>query len=418
MNAEDRVRNFAGPGRLSVEEPTANSVRMLERRVPSIRVGLVSSFYPETPGGAEVGLRDLINGFRQLGLDYNVFSLGRVRSSDPPMVPVGSIGRIPRKVRILDPPGLAKLVAWELSRILDRNPVDVLHVNDTYCLRGVLPPAKAHGIPVILSYHNNVGITHRAFGVPRPLSTWLDAMEPAVLRAAGRCALVIADSDYTARRLWVKGLESNRVITVYVDGLIDTPSSAPPPPVRRGELRIASAGRLHGHKGFHILVGALHRMAALGVKARLTIAGTGPSRISLVRLVHRLRLRDSVHFVGPLTSDRIASLYDASDVVVVPTLTPEPFGRVAVEAMSRGRPVVASDTGGLREIVEEGVTGLLVPPGNPQALASRLVTLHRDRMLLERLGRTALERCRERFASHLIARQVIGLYERVAGARC
>jgi len=99
--------------------------------------------------------------------------------------------------------------------------------------------------------------------------------------------------------------------------------------------------------------------------------------------------------------------------VVVPSITPEPFGRVAVEAMSRGKPVIGSRVGGLPEIIKDGDSGFLVAPGNASILADRLMTLERDRGLGEEMGWKGFNFCKQVFDQMSIVGQVVEAYDSI-----
>src|SRR3989442_10336277 len=114
----------------------------------------------------------------------------------------------------------------------------------------------------------------------------------------------------------------------------------------------------------------------------------------LINLCDRLGLSDLVNVVGRVSPQELIGLYDWCDVVVVPTITPEPFGRVAVEAMSRGRPVIGTATGGLTEIIDDGQTGYLVPPSNPSAIAEKLLIFQNQRNMVAEMGTRGLEKCK------------------------
>src|SRR2546421_13072920 len=144
------------------------------------------------------------------------------------------------------------------------------------------------------------------------------------------------------------------------------------------------------------------------------MAGDGPYSSKLLNLAERLGLMDRIKFVGRVAPQELTRLYDWSDVVVVPTITPEPFGRVAVEAMSRGRPVIGTNAGGLTEIIDDGVTGFLVSPGDSSAIAERILTFRNQPHLLDEMGERALEKCRVAFDQRMIAGQVLDVYRSLA----
>jgi glycogen(starch) synthase len=117
----------------------------------------------------------------------------------------------------------------------------------------------------------------------------------------------------------------------------------------------------------------------------LVLAGDGPERGRLERLAHELGLRSRVRFLGFVPHDRVPGLLRSSDVLVMPSRYEE-LGTAMVEGMYAGLPVVASDTGGVPELVEHDGSGLLVPPGQAAPLADALNRLLKDQDLSRRFG--------------------------------
>ncbi|OCI32666.1 glycosyltransferase [Oerskovia enterophila] len=173
-----------------------------------------------------------------------------------------------------------------------------------------------------------------------------------------------------------------------------------------GLVRVGYAGRLAPHKGVDVLLTAVEGDERL----HLTLAGDGPSAPALRERARPLG--DRVRFVGPLTGDDLVSFYRALDVLAVPSLdTPgwiEQFGRVAVEAMACGVPVVASDSGALPDVV--GGAGLLVPPGDPVALHDALVRVADEPGLADSLRRRGAARAAT-CAWPEVARRYRAIYE-------
>ena len=375
-----------------------------------MNIGLVASFYPVILGGAEVGLEALLDCLKSGGVKHVLFTLSKVRTgTDNDIVPIGSFGHIPKGLKLFGLPILDFMLAGHLATLIRRNCIDLLHVQDTYSLCGAVMAAEDSGIPIVLSYHNDVGIPHAHFGVPYPLNVWLDKREVGILEAASRCSLVIADSAYIAEQLARAGLRRDCVKVVYIDGAI---SSWAKEAVSSDHdfFRVLAVGRLQHHKGFHNLLFAAKKVLSRGTDIEIIIAGDGPYRRKLLRLAAELGLESHVTFSGYAENKTIASLYDWSDVVVVPSITPEPFGRVAVEAMSRGKVVIGSDIGGIPEIIDDGVTGFLVPPDNPADLAEKLSFLCAQPNIRKKMGRKALEMSKERFNSTKITRKVLDIY--------
>jgi glycosyltransferase involved in cell wall biosynthesis len=165
------------------------------------------------------------------------------------------------------------------------------------------------------------------------------------------------------------------------------------------------AGRLNHWKGQGLLIEAASLLKQQNRLGRLHLvivgdvfAGHEDLRSQLVELAQRLGLTSRVHFL-PFVSD-IFSVWRASDIAVVPSTEPEPFGMVAIEAMACGLPVVAAAHGGLLDIVVNGQTGFLFEPRNVGALAEYLVTLADDRQLRQRLGEAGARRQAAAFSLH------------------
>jgi glycosyltransferase involved in cell wall biosynthesis len=165
-------------------------------------------------------------------------------------------------------------------------------------------------------------------------------------------------------------------------------------------LRLVCVGTLHEVKGQRFLVEACRLLADQGVDVECCLVGAGSDESALREQISALGLADRVHLKGELTRPQIAELLRTSDVLVTPSVPTRRGKRegipiVLMEAMASGVPVVASRISGIPELVEDGVSGLLVPPGEPAALARALTRLHDDKDLRRQLalsGRAKVER--------------------------
>lgn len=155
------------------------------------------------------------------------------------------------------------------------------------------------------------------------------------------------------------------------------------------QARFLFVGYLGAHKGIRVLLDALAKLARRDDWS-LAIAGDGELRAALEERARTLGLGDRVRFLGALDHGEIERAYAAADAMILPSLWPENQPVSILEAMASGLAVVASAIGGIPELVEDGVTGLLFPPGDAVALADRLAHLLDDRVLLARLGANAL----------------------------
>ncbi len=180
-----------------------------------------------------------------------------------------------------------------------------------------------------------------------------------------------------------------------------------------GPLRVLALGRLHYSKGYDDLLNALHRLTAGGVDWRLTLIGEGPERDALTQQIDELALGERVTLTGSLGEDQIIGHMREADVFVLSSHA-EPLGVVTMEAMSMGLASVATDAGGVREIMTHERDGLLVPPKDPAALAEALRRLAEDEALRQRLAAAGRRTVVERFDSRHSAGK---LFERLTGER-
>jgi glycosyltransferase involved in cell wall biosynthesis len=137
----------------------------------------------------------------------------------------------------------------------------------------------------------------------------------------------------------------------------------------------------------------------------------GEYRRKLEEELKVLGIRDRVHFLP--WQEHMGPIYEASDLIVLPSCEPESFGYVALEGMLAGKPVVASRIGGLCEVVRDGDTGFLVEPGNSDELALAMTRIAEDRDSASKLGRRGRERARTLFTMENNAAQVQEVYHRL-----
>jgi glycosyltransferase involved in cell wall biosynthesis len=167
-----------------------------------------------------------------------------------------------------------------------------------------------------------------------------------------------------------------------------------PRPYEGGEPRLLCVGRLIPIKGHIVLLRAFAEARRQIPDLRLDIAGRGPLEPALRALAKELEVDEAIRFLGYVAPVQRA-IEDAA-IVVVPSMG-EGFGMVALEAMERARPVIAAEIGGLGELVEEGVTGLLVPPGEAEPLTQAILQLARNLPRAAELGEAGRHRALEQF---------------------
>jgi glycosyltransferase involved in cell wall biosynthesis len=239
--------------------------------------------------------------------------------------------------------------------------------------------------------------------------------------AVRRSDIVATHSHHNARlaaRLY--GLDAAR-IPVIPHGIPLSEES--PAPDRNAPPRVLYLGRLEHRKGIHVLLDALPEVLDAVPAAEIVIAGRdSPSAPggrtwrehaeTALTPAHRARTR----FLGYVDEETARSLYDECDLFVAPSLY-ESFGLVYLEAMARGRAVIGSRVSAIPEVVADGETGLLPPPGDPRALATAIIRLLRDPGERVEMGRRGRERVKRFFSDSTMVERVIELYEQATGAR-
>ncbi|HYF93310.1 MAG TPA: glycosyltransferase family 4 protein [Symbiobacteriaceae bacterium] len=212
---------------------------------------------------------------------------------------------------------------------------------------------------------------------------------------------IVAVSEAVKRALVAQGAAPSRV--VVIPGGVDLHEYGSPVRLVPGVL--CSLGRLQTEKGFDIL---LRAMRDLQGEARLLLGGEGLLQEELPRLAAELGVAGAVEFRGFVAD--VPSFMSEAGVFVLSSRS-EGLGLVVVEAMAAGRPVVATRVGGVPEVVVDGVTGLLVPPEDPGALAGAVRRLLSDPDLAARMGEAGRRRAREVFSASRTAELTAALYE-------
>jgi glycosyltransferase involved in cell wall biosynthesis len=213
---------------------------------------------------------------------------------------------------------------------------------------------------------------------------------------------IITNSHWTADRL--------RAEDVRVDGVVHNGvavTDARPPLADDAVPTVAYAGRLIPKKGVDVLLRAVAKQAD---DVRLLIAGDGPQRGELEQLAAMLGLAERVTFLGHVTADEMQRAFATAWVQAAPSTWEEPFGLVAAEGMMRGTAVVTTDSGGLAEQVEVGVTGFTTPAGDVEALATALRAILTDREKAEAMGRAGRERALELFTMDAVLDRFEAIY--------
>jgi len=180
----------------------------------------------------------------------------------------------------------------------------------------------------------------------------------------------------------------------------------------RSALTITCSARLSPEKGLEYLLLAAQRLAPRYPSLRFVIYGDGPLKDDLLRETGRLGLADSVRFSGSYPRSELPGIMLGTDIFVLPSLT-EGLPLVIIEAMAYRRPIVATNVGGIPDLITDSVTGLLVPPADPETLTDALATLVEDPGRRRELGVAAYQAfLAGGFTAKAVANQMVALYSR------
>lgn len=369
-----------------------------------MRILFWSTTFLPTLGGAEVLGFELARALHQRGHDVGVLANVPIEAGLAPTESVDGveIRRFAITAALLTgDPGRILRMKQAVSRFKAEFAPDVVHVllfglelvvHRLTAASEPVPEVATLQQPVIPLYQrpkSHVGATLRA-------ARWLVAPSEAAL---------------VSYREAIPGIEAKSSVIL---NSLPLPSVEPTPPPADGG--IVCVGRLEVQKGFDLAIAALARLRPSHPALRLVIAGDGPARPALERQAAMLGVAEAIGFVGWVPPGEVPRLLQSASVVVMPSRDHELFGLVALQAAQVGRPVVASALGGLREVVVDGATGLLIPPESEDALASAVAELLDDPEGAAEMGRSARRRASALFGWDRFVEAYERVYWRVASA--
>jgi L-malate glycosyltransferase len=286
-----------------------------------------------------------------------------------------------------------------LGKFIRENDVSVIH---GFLLQGNLVAAavgRRSGVPYLTSVRN--------------LELWKRPHEVLASRWAHRGARMVTFNSKHVRDLVAvrESIPSGRTRIIRNGLTAAPPASTAGWPSSRGP-RLVCAASLFPKKGHACLLGAFARVRRDHPEAVLLLAGQGPERENLQALARTLEIHGSVVFAGYRPDAR--ALVAAADLIVLASIE-EGTPNVLLEAMAAGVPQVATNAGGTPEVVDEGVTGFLVPPRDPALMAERIHRLLSDPGLRSKMAAASRERFERLFAAERMVREHEALYDEVLG---
>ncbi len=345
-----------------------------------MKIGIVTPYAYPMPGGVNDHVGSLYRVLRARGHDVRIItsSHGLQKASEGDIIRVGKGFSVPFNGSMgtitLSPTYLAQMRA-----ILERERFDVLHYHEPF-----VPFLSL--VTLTLSTSVNVGTFHAFGGLSISYEFGKRMLGHYAGKLHGRIAVSPAARHFISRyfpgeyKIVPNGVEPGRY-----------QRAVPIARYRDGVPNILFVGRMEPRKGLIHLLRAFRKLQRDGVRARLLLVGTGPGEREARRYVLTRQLND-VEFLGRVSEAQKAQLFKTADIYVSPATGRESFGIVLLEAMSAGAPIICSDIHGYRGVVRRERDGILVEPGNADALAASIRRLIDDPALRAQLSRAGEER--------------------------
>lgn len=391
---------------------------------------MLSQFFAPVTGGVERVVQDLSVELLRRGHEVAVATLrvdGAAPAEDVDGVRIhrvdslfGRFGRLyADKERRHLPPGPDPKVVSGLRRVLAKEKPDIVHAHN-WIVHSYLPRARSNRPPLVLSLHD--------YGLLCANTRLMRFGSPCTGPSAAKCFRCsanyygIAKGSAVTGALLVREPSLRRLVDMYlpVSGPVaatlrlaerDLPFQVLPNliPERTHDDRRVDSELIAGLPGDRFLLFLGDAAEDKGAHVLLDAYASLDEAPPLVFVGRPFGLRDrqlprGVHVFGPWPHACVLEAVKRCGIVVTPSLFPEPFGMVALEAMSCGRPVVASDIGGLSELVVDGGTGILVPPGDATALAAAIASLISDPARVHAFGRAGKARAELYSPSRIVPR--------------
>jgi len=315
----------------------------------------------------------------------------------------------------------------QIQRLIEEDPPDVVHVHSLYPMfsPSVLVACRRAGIPVVMTLHNqsltcptwhhlykgNVceectgGHEYRCV-LKNCRENVFESIAYALRSSVARSfrifydnvTLFIVMTNFSKNKLINSGFRENQIVVVPNAACISNVGNKP----STGEY-IAYAGRISKEKGISTLLSASMQNTELPIR----IAGDGPQYSEIAA-----QAPSNVMFVGMLNRAELDDYYNHAQFVVLPSICYESFPVVAVEAMSHSLPIIASRLGGLPEVIEDGITGLLFEPGNSMDLANKMHLLWKNPELCRKMGKAGREKAVLQYSQSVYYKNLIEAYEK------
>lgn len=389
-----------------------------------LKIVFFCSYYPPIQiGGSELYVHELARTFKSMGHDIKVVTFSKKpytphEIKEPYSIDGIDVYLLRIKIPIFDPSVFIKMCNYLKE-------TDILHIhtlNNPDIVIPIVLSAKALGIPILWTNHTYEFICptkfvkngricneykckecFEKFPFKKKLYFYKYKLARNILKKY--IDVVIAPSEYVNNVHVDFGFEREKVLTVHHGINIDNFKFHS----LTEQKNIFFAGYLYRLRGYGSLIRAFKKINDTIPDAKLIIGGEGPDRERIMRLKRKFDLKN-MKYVGKITHKEMCEYYKRSRVVVNPTHLPEVFGLVGIEAMSVGRPVVASRIGGITDWLYDGVNGFLVEPNDTKELINKISILLEDKKLAEKMGVKGRHIVEKNFSIEQNARKLLTVY--------
>jgi phosphatidylinositol alpha-mannosyltransferase len=375
-----------------------------------MKIALVSPYDYPYPGGVTQHIFHLDRHFRQLG--HQVKIVAPCAGEAPEKLAANVIVTTTRVISIPFAGSKARIpyspaVYWRVKKALQQERFDIVHAHEPLTLP----------VPVIALRHSqtvNVGTFHSYRDTHRIYQYGRRVFQPFFKKLDGTIAVSGAAKDTVARYfggeyvIIPNGIDVERFGGEHIQPLDEYTD---------GKLNILFVGRLEPRKGFRYLLRAFPHIKQEFPQARLIVVGAFLKKEKANHLQYvRQHHLTSVRFVGHVSDEELPRYYRSCHVFCAPSIGFESFGIVLLEAMASGKPIVACDIPGYRDLIDDGKEGLLTPPKNESALAEAISRILRDPVLQLRMGEQGRIKA-SHYSWRKVALQVLDYYQGLLDGR-
>jgi rhamnosyl/mannosyltransferase len=277
---------------------------------------------------------------------------------------------------------------FQLKLIMHREKPSLINAHAPVPFMADMAALAAGSIPFVLSYHTGSMVKGKN-GVDKLILFYEKYVLPKVFQKA---KTIICSSDFVKNTF----LRSFSKKTITINPGVDIVAKKPSKKDTNNVLFVGGLTKAEHYKGVEYLIKAIALLKKDIPTMQLSVAGKGDAMSTYKQLAKQLGIAEHVRFLGRQDKNALQKLYQRANVLVLPSAS-ESFGMVLIEAMSHGTPVIASNIGGIPDVVTDGKEGILVPVKNAEKLAAAIKKILTNKTLADKLGQAGYEKVKERY---------------------